>query len=118
MVVGIVGVTTSSIISASAFTAIVTTSAVSIISFLSLDIVVVLGFGGRNFLLPFFENLEILKLAFGSGTFGEAGLKPNGRPFNLGLEALGANNGDLLYSFSVVVDGGEDVLGLGLFSPG
>ena len=118
MVVGIVVVTISSIVSASAFTAFVTTSSVSIISFLSFGIVVVLSFGGRNFLLPFFENLEILKLALGSGTFGEAGLKPNGSPFNLGLDALGANNGDLLYSFSEVVDGGEDVLGLGLFSPG
>ena len=49
--------------------------------------------GGRNFVLPFLENLEILKLSLGSFTFGFAGLKPNGKPASLGLGALGLNKG-------------------------
>lgn len=113
-----VGVNASSIISTSSLVALVTISSSFLTnSFSSLRIVVVLNFGGRN-LLPFFENLEISKLFFGSEAFGEAGLNPNGSPFNLGLEAFGANNGDLLYSFSVVMDCGAGVLGLGLLSPG
>ena len=52
--------------------------------------------GGRNFLLPFFENLEILKVGLGSATLGEAGLNPNGSPASLGLGALGENREGLL----------------------
>ena len=49
--------------------------------------------GGRNFVLPFRENLEILKLSLGSCSFCFAGLKPKGRPANLGLGAFGTNKG-------------------------
>ncbi len=48
--------------------------------------------GGRNFVLPFLENLEILKLSLGCCTC-FAGLKPKGRPANLGLGAFGLNKG-------------------------
>ena len=56
--------------------------------------------GGKNFLLPFFENLEILKVGLGSATLGEAGLNPNGSPASLGLGALGENREGLLRRIS------------------